>query len=296
MITLQHAYAGQDRDCVWIKGNLHTHTTHSDGDFSPQQIMDAYVSAGYGFLMLSDHDQITGREDLDPKGLILIPGNEITSNGAHILHVNAKSVIPPLPDRQSVFDAIEADGGFAIAAHPNWEESFAHCPQTSLETWRGYAGLEIYNGVITWLPGEPCATDRWDRLLAQGRRVWGYAHDDTHFPADVGTAWDVVQISKGGGLREIVAALRQGSFYASTGVTIQSIEVNERTIRIETENADRIDAISDYGRCELRVDSPLITYTVPENSNRRYIRFTCWGSGGRMAWTQPFFIQPGKSS
>ena len=40
---------------AWLKGNLHSHTTCSDGRLSPQQRADAYAAHGYDFLAITDH-------------------------------------------------------------------------------------------------------------------------------------------------------------------------------------------------------------------------------------------------
>ncbi|HUR44169.1 MAG TPA: phosphotransferase, partial [Aestuariivirga sp.] len=37
------------------RGNLHTHSTLSDGALAPTAVVDAYKNAGYDFMMLSDH-------------------------------------------------------------------------------------------------------------------------------------------------------------------------------------------------------------------------------------------------
>ena len=42
----------------WVKGNLHSHTTNSDGRVDPQTRVDGYVGAGYDYLCLSDHRKI----------------------------------------------------------------------------------------------------------------------------------------------------------------------------------------------------------------------------------------------
>jgi hypothetical protein len=222
--------------------------------------------------------------------MTLIAGNEISANGPDLLHVHASRRIEPQADRQAVIDAIEADGGFAVFCHPNWQTHFNHCPQDGLDAWSGYAGIEIYNGVIRWLPGSPLATDRWDRLLGEGRRIWGYANDDCHRLDDVGVAWNVVQAERGNGT-DIVRALREGRFYASTGVTIDRIEVCGRAIHIETANAQCIVAHNDYAAREAFVDASSMTIELPEDFAKQYVRFECWGSGQRMAWTQPFFVE-----
>jgi len=274
----------------WLRGNLHAHTKNSDGWRPPQDVVDEYAARGYDFLMISDHDFLTEPSSVNGRGMTLIRGNEVTANGPHILHIDASTVVAPDPDRQKALDAINAAGGFAVVAHPNWEKSFAHCPREALENWTGYTGIEVYNGVIRRLTGSPLATDRWDRLLGLGRKIWGYAHDDSHRPGDDGLAWNVVQ-STDRSAAAIVAALREGRFYASTGVTIKSIRVHGRCISVETGDADRIVVHSDFGHREATVDGPSMAFTVPEDATCSYVRFECWGRGEQMAWTQPFYIE-----
>lgn len=275
---------------LWLRGNLHAHTTNSDGARTPQEVVDAYAALGYDFLMLSDHDWLTDTGPLDSRGMTLIPGVEVTAKGPHLLYLRAAHVPVPHPDRQAVIHEIRAHHGVAIANHPNWEWHYNHCPQDLLAHWTGYAGLEIYNGVVRRLEGSPLATDRWDRLLSVGRRVWGYANDDSHASdGDDGLAWNVVRSAP----REcdaIVNALQHGAFYASTGVEITAIEATESSIRVETANAQRMLVIADYGQVKLAVDGNKLEYRLPDEGEMRYIRVECWGSGEAMAWTQPFFI------
>ena len=37
----------------WYKGNIHTHTTESDGDEDPHKVVSRYRRHGYDFLVLS---------------------------------------------------------------------------------------------------------------------------------------------------------------------------------------------------------------------------------------------------
>ena len=41
-----------------LKGCLHTHTTASDGNLTPQQTADAYADLGYDFIAFTDHDYL----------------------------------------------------------------------------------------------------------------------------------------------------------------------------------------------------------------------------------------------
>ena len=43
----------------WYKGNLHTHTTNSDGELSPEDVISSYRKKGYDFLVITDHNKLT---------------------------------------------------------------------------------------------------------------------------------------------------------------------------------------------------------------------------------------------
>ncbi len=276
-------------NCIWAKGNLHTHTSVSDGAFSPQDTVAKYASMGYQFLMISEHDFVYPIHGLETYGMVIISGNEITDEGPHLLHVNAKKKVEPHSDRQKVLNEIQKDSGFAIISHPNWEEDFNHCPQELLEEWDSYTGIEIYNGIVRRLPGNPCATDRWDLLLSQGKYVWGYANDDAHWEENFGVAWNVVPVENLL-LEDILNALKKGNFYASTGVEIQKITVDTNTISIMSSNAKKIAVIVDYGRRIKEIYGSSISFEVNENFPYSYIRFELWGEGETQAWTQPFLL------
>lgn len=274
----------------WLRGNLHAHTTASDGKRPMQEVLDDYAQRGYDFLMISDHDIYTSADDYKPfdaRGMVLIPGNEVSANGPHLLHVDADRRIEPTADRQVVLDAIAATGqGFAVMNHPNWQARFDHCSIGQLDAWSPYLGLEIYNGTIGRLSGSPYATNKWDMLLNQRRHVWGFANDDTHRVEDVELGWNMVYTADRSPAG-VVDALRNGRFYPSTGVTIRDIRVDGRRIRIETDNARRIVALKQVGQRFAYADDRVLEVEVPEDAI--YARFECWGDGERFAWTQPFF-------
>jgi hypothetical protein len=274
----------------WLRGNLHAHSTNSDGSRAPQVVVDDYAGRGYDFLMLSDHDYLTAGEELAALAagdMVLLAGNEISRHGPHMLHVGASGFVEPEADRQQVLDSVAGAGGFAVINHPNWFARFNHCDQQLLHDWQGYAGLEIYNGVIGRLEGSPYATDRWDMLLATGRRVWGFAHDDSHSDEDVELGWNRVY-ARERTAAAIIEAMQRGCFYASTGVEITEIAVDGDRIRVATANAQRIVALQRTAKRFAAVDDTSIEVTVPENAG--YVRFECWGAGEQFAWTQPFWV------
>jgi hypothetical protein len=277
---------------AWLKGNLHAHTTHSDGQREPQAVVDSYAERGYDFLALTDHDILTTESDhalLDSRGMILIAGNEITANGPHMLHIGATSTVKPSSDRQTVIDDIRRCGGFAVVNHPNWFSDFNHCSFDQLCRWQGYGGMEIYNGVIEQLPGSAYALDKWDRILSTGCRVWGFANDDSHAAeGQDALGWSVAYVSERTPAA-IVDALSRGRFYASTGVAIDDIRVDGDRIVIRAGNADRIAAFIRDGSRHAYTNGCELSVTIPPAAV--YVRFECCGAAGSRAWTQPFFVR-----
>lgn len=292
-LTLEHPYSELSGG-TWLNGNLHSHTDRSDGKRPLQEVVADYRDRGHGFLMISDHDTFTSADDLaglDAGDMLLIPGNEISANGHHMLHVNAASKITPRRPRQLVLNEIMQDiPSFAVVCHPNWLREFDYASITRLEEWVGYAGMEIYNGVIGFHHGSQLALGKWDMLLAMGRRVWGYSNDDSHAAEHCGFGWNQVHVPEVS-VSAVVESLRRGRFVASTGVTVRGITVEGTSVRIETENADRIAAIRDTGKRFAQVDDTSIEVEVPEDA--AYVRFECWGRGEAQAWTQPFFVTRG---
>jgi predicted metal-dependent phosphoesterase TrpH len=86
---------------------------------------------------------------------LLLSGCEVTAGGGHVVAVGITEPIEPRQPRQVVIDAINAQGGVAILAHPNWGKTFCHWQQDDLASLHGYAGIEVFNGNILRDDGSP---------------------------------------------------------------------------------------------------------------------------------------------
>ncbi len=275
-------------DAVWLRGNLHTHTTRSDGALSPEETIAAYAALGHDFLALSDHNCPPDPQGLDSRGLVLIPANEVTGARGHILVLGSAAEFQRGAGHQAVIDAVGASGGMAVLCHPDWGANFNHYHFEDLARFTGYMGIEIYNGSIEENPGSPYATDKWDRLLAAGRRPWGLANDDAHRPLHQGRGACVVRVRERSA-EAILAALRTGSFYASTGASIASIEVEGSRLRLRSPDAEVISVFGEAGRRLARVEGRELVFEARECAGL-YFRVEVLAPRGRLAWTQPFFL------
>ena len=134
----------------YYKLGLHLHSTLSDGSKTPEEIAREYKLDGYDAIAITDH-WVYG-EGGNIEGLHIISGCEYNLGGvdtiagvAHILSLFAKSNPNPKRDAsvQEVVDAINANDGIAVLAHPAW--SLNH-PSVLIEA-KGIVATEIYNAV-----------------------------------------------------------------------------------------------------------------------------------------------------
>jgi hypothetical protein len=144
--------------------------------------------------------------------------------------------------------------------------------------------------VIKFLEGSEYATDKWDYLLAKGKRVLGFASDDAHRSHNIGIGWIMVRAANASA-QEILSAIQSGNFYCSSGVRIHDIRREGGRIALETENAQEIQALGDGGQLLQTTRDTHLTFELPDNDRYSYVRFTAFGPGSEMAWTQPFFLR-----
>lgn len=308
----------------WYLGNTHTHTTESDGDTAPGEVVEWYRSHGYNFLVLSDHNTLTDPATLahlTDSDFILIPGEEVTSSfESASIHVNGLnlpeyveaqtggSVVETL---QNNVDAIRAVEGVPHINHPNFRWSFGVDELAQVERYRL---LEIYNGhptVHNHGGGDtPGLEEVWDILLTSGKLVYGIAVDDAHHfqgefardRANPGRGWLRVRASSLEP-QAVMDALENGHFYASSGPELADIRVTDT--RLEVEIAFRgsfrhtTEFIGPGGRVLHTTGDELAVYQLTGNEfaddgmggEIGYVRARITDSMGYAAWTQPIFVE-----
>ncbi len=66
----------------WYAGVVHSHTTRSDGIFSPDELVKKAAKKGLDFLIITDHNQFCDPVPASDK-ILVIPGTELTKDGGH---------------------------------------------------------------------------------------------------------------------------------------------------------------------------------------------------------------------
>lgn len=276
-----------------LKTNLHTHTTFSDGAFSLADVVAAYEALDYDVLAITDHNRWQDHDGASTENLLVLSSNEPSlSHGEHAL---ATGVHLPSPvdqgDRsrermQEVIDWVNDQRGVSTVNHPSWSGMSV---ERLLELQR-FDAIEICNaGCIGH--GSEYSLTHWDELLRRGRCVWGMATDDSHSDWDRGLGW--VEVYAERNESAVVAALKGGRFYASTGPKVRQLSWDGENLAIETEPVQGIALMSDTGPVAVAHGG---NGTVTElawsasKSRCRYVRAEVHRHDGRKAWCRPVFL------
>ena len=217
------ADAPLDPAAGWYRGDLHSHTGHSDGSCQPQsrrgqtdtagrvpcpvfRTVETAAERGLDFIAVTDHNTSSHFEALRElqmghDRLLLIPGREITTFQGH---ANVFGPIAPLdfqvggpraPDMNAVITRTQVLGGLFSVNHPAVPsgEICMGCGWTASGTdWSGVAAIEVMNGGSIRAMGGEAETALsgvafWEALLNQGHRITAIGGSDNH-DADLAAA------------------------------------------------------------------------------------------------------------
>lgn len=218
----------------WYKGNLHTHTTDSDGAKTPEEVKRLYKDLGYDFLALTDHWHVNMQEDFE--GMLVLSGVEYDwmQNGCyHIVGYGLRnaSAAKKGDDPQKLIDAVKKSGGLATLAHPAW--SLQRPDQMAM--LHGVDCTEIYNSVSGYpYSSRPYSGTLIDIATIMGFRATLTAVDDTHFYGDdIGRGFVYVK-AREFTVDSIISAIKKGNVLATNGpFATWHVEDDEFVVRCE---------------------------------------------------------------
>jgi hypothetical protein len=230
---------------VWLRCALHAHTSNSDGELAPDLLVRHYEWAGFDVLAITDHWVRT--DEPSTRKLLVIPSTELNAVAArHDAHVLALGVRadPEVPDEfeplPAVVDWVLANGGVPYLAHTYW----SGLRTTDWEGCEGLAGLEVWNTGCELEIGRGDSAVHWDEALEAGHALFALATDDSHHPGyDSGFAWTMVRAAERSE-EAVLAALRSGSFYGSTGPTIHEVELEDGAVVVRSSPAASVTLVS----------------------------------------------------
>ncbi len=194
--------------------NLHTHTRYSDGTGLHRDIAAAAMRQGLDAVIVTDHNVLVkdfeGWRRGGDKRVLMLVGQEVHDQARdpqknHLLIFGADRDLATLAeDPQALINAVREAGGICFLAHPHEPAApLFHETDITWENWeaQGYTGLELWNhlshlkyALTTWPRAifnvffpyfftrgpDPLTLQKWDELLASGRRVAAIGGSDAH--------------------------------------------------------------------------------------------------------------------
>jgi hypothetical protein len=311
-----------DTDGEWLKAALHTHTRRSDGELEPEAHVLHHEWRGFDVLAITDHWTLTPMPSTEH--LLVITGAELGADPlakgryTEILAIGIDE-LPEDPggDRQhwerignydfKTFSDLSAAGGYigaqggvSFIAHPYW----SGLPAEVLIAAENVEGLELFNSSAEREDGRGDSSYVWDLALEAGKRLWGFATDDCHYPGfDIGDAWTMVRAPERS-KEAVLESLRNGWTYASAGPVIHDVRADGDNVEVRCSPARSVVLMSRYetgwavraddrGRQEgarilERDDRGLViraAFTPP--FELPYRRLVVEDPRGRRAWTNP---------
>lgn len=294
----------------FYRGNLHTHSTRSDGVLDPAEVCRRYKAEGYDFIALTDH--LVGRYDYPitdtashrDAGFTTILGAELHSgameNGElwHILAVGLPLDFKPphAPDFQPIEDqetgpelaqrARDA-GAFVAVAHPEWS-GLTTADARSIDAAHA---IEVYNHGCAVGCDRPHGFYTLDQLLSAGRKLNLCATDDAHFnEADHFGGWVMVKAQRNAP-DLLLDALKAGEYYASTGPMVHGVWFEKDSVTVESSAVKSV-IVQGQGSGTSCVHGTSMTRTqVPLHrvAGSPWLRVTVVDAAGHRAWLNPFF-------
>ena len=292
------------------RGNLHTHSTRSDGVLAPAEVCRRYKAEGYDFLALTDHfigaygypivDTVPFR-DAD---FTTILGAELHSGAmanGELWHILAVGLPPdfapghapdflPVPGQESgpeIAARAVAAGAFVAIAHPQW----SGLTLADARSITAAHAVEIYNHGCAAGCDRPDGFAIADLLLSEGRPLTMIATDDAHFyePDHFG-GWVMVKAVENTP-EALLAALKAGHFYSSQGPELRDVRIQGDVVIVECSAAASVIAMGQgtgakgvHGHSMTRAEVPLARL-----NNSPWIRVAVVDAAGKRAWSNPIW-------
>jgi hypothetical protein len=298
---------------TWLRCALHAHTNNSDGELPPDKLVRHYEWAGFDVLAITDHWVRTAEPSTD--ALLVIPSTELNATAgdrdqdAHVLALGL-AVDPELPAPDVGFGTLDdvvawvnAEGAVPYLAHTYW----SGLRTDQFEACAGLVGIEVWNAGCELEVGRGDSSLHWDEALERGRRLYAIAADDSHHPGyDSALSWTWVRAGEKSA-EAVLAALRAGSFYSSTGPQIHELEIVDSVVEVRCSpvasatlfagrrrgaraNAGRL-GYPHRARITATNDDGLITgVRLEQPPGAPYGRLELADAEGRRAWTNPLWI------
>lgn len=296
----------------FYKGNLHTHSTNSDGRLSVEDVCSGYQAHGYDFIALTDHfvglydypitDTRPFRND-DFTTLIGVEMHSGTMENGEIWHIlaiglpfdfapsNSPFFVPNVDQEtgpELAARAVQA-GAFVAIAHPEWSA----LTEVDMQSVKAAHAVEVYNHGCEVECERGRGLHSADFLANTNRHVNFIATDDAHFAhgdLDAFGGWTMVKAEENTP-EALLTALKAGAMYATTGPDFIDIELDDQYIYVRTSPVSAIILMGVGTRTAGEYGDGLTEAKIPLNvlDHSPWLRVSLIDADGKKAWSNPIW-------
>ncbi len=276
----------------YYKGQLHTHTTASDGKIETTDLIEKYKNKGYNFLAITDHNKITINKEYDDESFITIQGEELTivnpfwPLGRHLNRLFISDKIEK--NKLENVDEILNFDGINVINHP------ATISGLGTQRWDIDFLLKLDNikfiEIANHFSDESSNIKYWHILMnnyGKSRPIWAFAVDDSHRLEDVDKNWIKVKADEIS-VKALKKALKRGSFYCTQGPDADFF-VHNNLITVKLENKYKIKFIDAENKVVKKGLSKEESYKVQGDEGFIRIEIIDKEKQKKM-WSQPFWL------
>ncbi len=192
-----------------LKVDFHTHTSDDPKDyisFSSRELIDRAARLGFDGLAITNHDIVTFSKDLEKyaeeRGLLLIPGVELTLSKKHTLLINPDPDAIPSLHKLEDLEKIRNSSNLVIAPHPFFPGF--KCLGRKLETY-----LPLFDAIeYSFFYNHLINRNKKALRLAGSSNKPLVGDSDCHNIWQIGYTYTVVEAEKN--IASIVAAVKEG--------------------------------------------------------------------------------------
>ena len=308
-----------------LRGDFHSHSTHSDGVGTVAEMAAMRDASGMDFLFVTDHWGLTQRRECQAFDKIWW-GQEPGTQYHHLGTLGLQKRFVPEGDLVRDVNRVKELGGIPFIPHPaGWFPSTRYTQEQ--KDALGLLGdefiIEIINGANQVFDAYDITDEQsielWDKHLCMGKRVSAMGNSDAHLPHGVGDIWTGV-LPEEPTMEGVLDAVRRGRTFVSDApivdLTLQAdggpisgmgetFTSKNRPVTVRVLAADSLglqtvrlirdgEVIRTWQPGGKQVVSQCVVDDNPAGTGEQttsYYRMECLAVDGRRAYTNPIYVR-----
>lgn len=232
--------------------DLHIHSNHSDGAYSPIQLIDMAAARGINTIAITDHDTLAGhletglQEYAKQAGVKLLPGVEISTSDEELnrWHILGLNIDPKNPDLLNALKRYRDDRiNYAVAVIKKLEDAGWEVDQVNTEDQEPVSKATIADGILSKPENQKKLIEVFDKIPQRGAFIEHCMNQggEAYIPrVNAPTPEEAVKVIKESGGKSILA--HPVAALCEQEITFQTIE----DLVLRTPDLDGLEAIYYY--------------------------------------------------